>query len=340
MRKNLEFVLLGAAALALAGCGDGQMERFRQERAEKKYQAAIADYTAGRLDAAEAGFRAVVRDNPSNASAQFNLAVLLQDSRRDYLEAICHYRAYEILAPESDKAALARERAKACEPLLAKQLAERLNYTDNSEVTADRDAARAALKAAEAENAALRKELESVRRELDTAKKESEGRAKMLSRLGGFAASDDGDDPGRGPTARTVPADATDGAEGAPRKVDVVPVVPADDEGPVRLNPEAVALNDEAEAEERAEILPTQTEENRSAVRLTDIARQEGRREPEDPMASLRPKTYVVQPGDTLTSIARRFYGKKSAWKRIQEANKATVPIDGSVKAGQELSLP
>ncbi len=57
-------------------------------------------------------------------------------------------------------------------------------------------------------------------------------------------------------------------------------------------------------------------------------------------MAAVRPKTYTVEPGDTLYSIARRFYGRKSAWTQIREANKATVSTDGKVRAGVELVLP
>ena len=53
-----------------------------------------------------------------------------------------------------------------------------------------------------------------------------------------------------------------------------------------------------------------------------------------------RPPVYVVQEGDTLYKIALRFYGRKSAWRMIREANKVTIPPDGRVKAGQSIKLP
>ena len=53
-----------------------------------------------------------------------------------------------------------------------------------------------------------------------------------------------------------------------------------------------------------------------------------------------RPKTYVVQEGDTLYKIAIKFYNRTSAWREIQNANKTAISMDGRVKAGQKIVLP
>ncbi len=37
---------------------------------------------------------------------------------------------------------------------------------------------------------------------------------------------------------------------------------------------------------------------------------------------------------------ALKHYGRKSAWTRIQDANKAKVSSDGNVKAGVALDIP
>ena len=51
-------------------------------------------------------------------------------------------------------------------------------------------------------------------------------------------------------------------------------------------------------------------------------------------------KTYTVQKGDTLGSIAAKFYKNKAQWPKIRDANftgaKGTPPI----RAGQELVIP
>ena len=47
---------------------------------------------------------------------------------------------------------------------------------------------------------------------------------------------------------------------------------------------------------------------------------------PAPPVAAPPPRqTYTVQSGDTLSAIARRFYGNALLWPKIYEANKATI---------------
>ena len=52
------------------------------------------------------------------------------------------------------------------------------------------------------------------------------------------------------------------------------------------------------------------------------------------------PETYVVQAGDTLLGIAKRFYGSASKWRDIRDANMARVPPDGRLHVGLILKLP
>lgn len=49
---------------------------------------------------------------------------------------------------------------------------------------------------------------------------------------------------------------------------------------------------------------------------------------------------YTVVKGDTLSAIAKRFYGKASQWKRIHEANKDQVPNPDLIRPGQVLRIP
>jgi len=55
---------------------------------------------------------------------------------------------------------------------------------------------------------------------------------------------------------------------------------------------------------------------------------------------SQSPKTYKVQPGDTLSAIAQKFYGKASEYNKIFQANKDKMPDADHVRAGQELVIP
>lgn len=50
--------------------------------------------------------------------------------------------------------------------------------------------------------------------------------------------------------------------------------------------------------------------------------------------------TYTVQPGDTLTAIAKQHYGKASAYRRIFEANRDQLDNPDHLEPGQVLKIP
>ena len=50
--------------------------------------------------------------------------------------------------------------------------------------------------------------------------------------------------------------------------------------------------------------------------------------------------TYVVQPGDTLSALAQRFYGKASLYPKIFEANRDILSNPNLIKVGQKLRIP
>ena len=50
--------------------------------------------------------------------------------------------------------------------------------------------------------------------------------------------------------------------------------------------------------------------------------------------------TYVVQKSDTLQSLALRFYGTRSAWEKIYQANRSGLPSKDQLKVGQQLVIP
>jgi LysM repeat protein len=51
-------------------------------------------------------------------------------------------------------------------------------------------------------------------------------------------------------------------------------------------------------------------------------------------------KTYVVQSGDTLVSISRKFYKSPKRWKAILEANKKDIRDPKDLTVGQTLVIP
>lgn len=51
-------------------------------------------------------------------------------------------------------------------------------------------------------------------------------------------------------------------------------------------------------------------------------------------------QTYVVKKGDTLVQISQRYYGTKSKWKTIWEANQTRIPNPDRIKVGTKLIIP
>lgn len=49
---------------------------------------------------------------------------------------------------------------------------------------------------------------------------------------------------------------------------------------------------------------------------------------------------YEVVPGDTLSAIAQRFYGKASLYPKIFEANRDILTNPDLIKVGQKLKIP
>jgi nucleoid-associated protein YgaU len=51
-------------------------------------------------------------------------------------------------------------------------------------------------------------------------------------------------------------------------------------------------------------------------------------------------QSYTVQPGDTLSHIAQRHYGKASRWHAIFDANRDQIDDPDKIFPGQVLKLP
>lgn len=51
-------------------------------------------------------------------------------------------------------------------------------------------------------------------------------------------------------------------------------------------------------------------------------------------------RTHLVQRGDTLQSLALRYYGTRSGWEKIFQANRAILPSKDQLRVGQELVIP
>ena len=56
--------------------------------------------------------------------------------------------------------------------------------------------------------------------------------------------------------------------------------------------------------------------------------------------ASSGGRMYSVQPGDSLSKIAKKFYGNANDWKRIFEANRDRIKNPDLIQPGWTLKIP
>ena len=304
------------ALTTLTACDAVDHSDLRSEQDDRLYKAAMEDYRSGRMDAAVKGFEKLLAKDPANASARFQLACLLQDVRRDFGGAYCAYREYLQQRPESDKARLAGDRMAMCEKELAKELAAKYGLAAGSGAAVEElEAVRAKLKAAEARVAASEKNIaESLKR----IRALSGERDRLMNIVNGVGV----------------------GAETATASPSVKEVRELLDESEDESEPSAAPTGEFAslikdEQDETAQPAPFPKQ-----AAADPVETEQPVEEKEKPAAPARPKTYVVQEGDTLYGIAKRFYGTLTVWKRIRDANKAVISTDSRLRVGDTIVLP
>lgn len=125
------------------------------------------------------------------------------------------------------------------------------------------------------------------------------------------------------------------------RPADQIPNTPAADGRDVRWTiPIPQSILPAADANDTISISPT----GESPLSLTDIAERTRVERPQPVRPSL-PQTYVVQSGDSLADIAKKFYGpeqgnKRANIDRIFQANRNLLSSPHEIYVGQKLTIP
>ena len=307
MKKTMALMAL----MILTACDYAVRNDIRNERDDRVYRTAMDDYRAGRMDAAISGLEKAVRNDPSNASARFQLACLQQDLKKDFLSAYCGYREFLLQQPECDRAKLARERLSVCEKEAARALASKCGLNSSDAAARELEAVRAELKSARARVSELEKDLASSR---ENARTLSADRDRLRATIRGEIGTED-DRPERIVMEKDLLEEKDEG----------------DDE--LDALKEMARAEDGDEASTGSSLLPVPRGKGESGA----LAKKE---KSASKAGTDRPKTYVVEDGDTLYGVAKRFYGSIQAWKAIREANKVLISSDNRLRAGDTIVLP
>ncbi len=51
-------------------------------------------------------------------------------------------------------------------------------------------------------------------------------------------------------------------------------------------------------------------------------------------------RDYTIKSGDSLSKIAKQFYGNAADWQKIYQANKATIKDPNLIFPGQKIIIP
>ena len=307
------------ALTVLTACDYSARKDIRSERDDRLYRAAMDDYRAGRMEAALSGFEKAVSNDPANASARFQLACLQQDLKKDYLSAYCGYREYLLQHPESDRSKLAKDRKAICEKEMARTLATKhgLNSAEESEKRLAN--ALAEIKTLKDRVAAAEKNLGSSQERVRALSAE---RDRLLGAVKGIGEGGSETSDSQSILKEKAALDR-ETAEETDRRQDVLT---------------AKRLLEEDEGDEvstGSSLIPVRKPENAVAQKAPPPAEKK-----EEAKGPARPKTYVVEEGDTLYGVAKRFYGSIRSWKMIRDANKALISSDNRLKVGDTIVLP
>jgi len=71
-----------------------------------------------------------------------------------------------------------------------------------------------------------------------------------------------------------------------------------------------------------------------------DISAPEAAPEAAPATAASTARTYVVQPGDTLSKIAKQFYGNANDYMKVFNANTDQLSDPNKIQVGQVLNIP
>ena len=317
-----------AAMLSFVGCRQAEVSAAeRADRASRLYSAAMAELQAGRIDSAIKGFESVVKAEPGNGNAHFQLAALLEDAKKNYLGAMIHYRIYCMIRPDSEKAVVALDRMKGCEMRYAADAMTKAGL--ESKLSAELEALREEHRQCGKKLAKIADDLEASKRKVAALENAGDMKSRMLEKASGV--SDDAS-VADAPKKTVQPTDAQ--------------LLDEEDDGVRRITTKEIRdlkamLDDDERTAQPPKPAPKVAVNNdpaKNPFAKLGGAKKEGK---ENKKAKLEiPETYTVEEGDTLMRISVKFYGTNRKWREIRDANKTIISPDGRVRTGQVIKLP
>jgi nucleoid-associated protein YgaU len=297
-----------------------------KERNTSLYRRARAAEQSGEVKEAIRLYRTLLVEEPRSYSVHFQLGTLLQDVEEDYISALYHYKQYLALRPETEKTTLVQDRIRVTEQLLAPQLLRKLGESAQSlsqaHLLKENDRLKGQLTKLEGEKSVLSEEKDRAEKTAMAAQAEVERLRDLLNKM---RTADRTEKPSE--TAGTI-AERERSSTGA---------------GKTHDGKSLRDLRREAEAEASEAAAKTGTKPADDVMAKIQKKLEDNPGEAENGSTKKpkpEPKSYTVQAGDSLFRISEKFYGDSTQWKKIRDANRATINPDGRLRIGQVLVIP
>lgn len=302
----LPLIAVVAIALGFAGCGDDGRQSYATETDEPYYRQAEQMKRSNRQQEALSAYLKVIEKRGDDApESHLEAGLIYLQHIRDPIAAIYHFRKYLSLRPNSAQAPLVKQRIDA----------------------AIRDFART-LPAQPLESQLQRVDLIAA---MDKLKLENDLLKQQIADL----------QAGRTPSASAVAAETT---EAAPERA-VNP--PASTPTPARESgPNNFALNLDSIPTVRTRPSPARQEpvaappSSLPATRTPTRPAQKQSPAAAPTQTTRGARTHTVTKGDTLMNLSQRYYGTRSRWRDIYQANRGAMKNEGDIRVGMQLTIP
>jgi tetratricopeptide (TPR) repeat protein len=306
-------LLLCVVAL-VTGCDRNSNVSFTPEDSDPQFEHGRQLSKQGRNPEALASFLKVIAKRGDEApESHMEAAMIYQRHIKDYLSAIYHYRKYIELQPNSRQTELVKQQIDACKREFARTLpahpledaSVKLGYLDQ-------------LDRLQRENEQLKAEIIALRAGIPSSPVSST----TVSR-GGFDLSSNTIQP-----VRNTPPPAATSSQAEPSGEEDSPFLRApatDNDGAMQ----SVAENNTGGTTSGI-TLSRPTAPTRPATTQTST-----------PTSAAAGRKHIVAPKDTLFSLSMRYYGTRSRWKEILQANRDVLKSENeTLRVGMELRIP
>ena len=303
IRQIVSVSLSSFALLLVNGCERADNQPLSSEADEPNYRQGQQLVKQGRSqEALSAYLKVIAKRGESAPESHLEAGLLYLDQVKDPLAAIYHFRKYLELQPNSRQAVYVKGRIDVAKREFARTLpAQPLENRSEQFELIDR------LDRLQRENDQMKAELAGLR-----------GGAPLSSTRTRSTLNE--------PAAPTYPR--VEIPESRPF------LAPEDQvaESPGSLAPEP-----------QVQPVPQARVQNSTPAPQTTAPSQPIRALPTKPSAasaSTSPRRHVVVKGDTLFSLAQKYYGNRSRWRDIYAANRDQLPNENSMRLGMEIRIP